>query len=210
VPSSFQSYPDHVYRVAEFEQFEWLEHGFSTRHTGAWPDSSRLATAQQIHSATVLTASDGAGQIGTGDALISDRAGRLVGVRTADCVPILLVDVRNRAVAAIHAGWRGTAQDIVLCTISEMAGCFGTTRGDLWAAIGPAIRGCCYEVGAEVARQFVRWWPEFRDTNAAVRVDLVETNRRQLVTAGLGEARIIAGRHARFAQQRSFIPTGGR
>jgi polyphenol oxidase len=204
VPSSFQSHPDHIYRVAEFEQFEWLEHGFSTRHTLLGPDSSRLATAKQIHSATVLTVSDSPGVAGAGDALITNQTGRLVGVRTADCVPILLADVKNRAVAAVHAGWRGTVKGISLWTISEMVARFGTTAGDLWAAVGPAIRGCCYEVGGDVARQFVRWWPEFGDTDGAVKLDLVETNRRQLLQAGVEESRIIAEAPCTFCTAQEF------
>jgi polyphenol oxidase len=202
VPS--RDHPDYIYRVPRWEQFHWLEHGFATRHTNDWPDVSRLATAQQVHSATVLTADDGAGQIGVGDAIITDRPGRLVGVRTADCVPILLVDPVNRAVAAVHAGWRGTAVAIVRCTISEMTGRFGTVPLHVLSAIGPAIGKCCYEVGSDVAGQFVRWMPEIEHRVKPVNLDLEEANRRQLIEAGVQPGNIFAGAPCTFCTADTF------
>ena len=113
--------------------------------------------------------------------MISATPGLLLGVRTADCVPILLLDPKNRAVDAIHAGWRGTSIQIALSTIAELKGDFGTVPDDVYAAIGPSIGHCCYEVGPDVARQFARWWPRLEKTAGRVRLDLVETNRRRLV-----------------------------
>jgi polyphenol oxidase len=187
-----------VFRAPAFEQFDWLEHGFGTRTAAGWPDPARLAMLKQIHSAKVVEANGAAGSIGEGDALITGRPGVLVGVRTADCVPILIADSRKRAVAAVHAGWRGSAQQIVVCTISEMAGRFGTSPDDVYAVIGPAIGHCCYEVGAEVAREFVPWWPELSVNHGPVRLDLAETNRRQLRSAGVAGDRIITGAPCTF------------
>ena len=87
------------------------------------------------------------------------RAGLLLGVQTADCVPILLADVRNRAVAAIHAGWRGTLARVAVKTLGRMQMEFGARPRDVIAALGPAIGRCCYEVGSEVARSFAAQIP---------------------------------------------------
>src|SRR5467141_2427969 len=84
-----------------------------------------------------------------GDASVTSRPGLLLGIQTADCVPILLVDPKKRAIAAVHAGWRGTLQRIVVKAIGQMQMHFGSKPTDLLAAIGPSI-GCCYEVGTEV------------------------------------------------------------
>jgi YfiH family protein len=83
----------------------------------------------------------------------------LLGVRTADCSPVLVVDQKKRVVAAIHAGWRGTLARIVTKTIGQMQMEFGSRPQDLLAAIGPTIGGCCYEVGTEVASAFAAKFP---------------------------------------------------
>ena len=134
-----------------------------------------MATLKQIHSGLVLVA-DRDGLIGEGDALITGQPGIAVSVRTADCYPILLVDSRRRAVAAVHAGWRGTAARIVSETIAEMRVRFETDPADIYAAIGPGIGGCCYEVGPDVARQF---------DQSAGHLDLADANRRQLIDSGV-------------------------
>src|SRR5450631_3690493 len=103
LPGSFYLNPAGVLRSSALDRFEWLEHGFGTRESSNWPDASRLAVVKQVHSAHVVLAGVGTGYIGQGDALITNRPGLMVGVRTADCVPILLVDPKVRAVAAVHA-----------------------------------------------------------------------------------------------------------
>ncbi|MGA2740636.1 MAG: polyphenol oxidase family protein, partial [Bryobacteraceae bacterium] len=119
-----------------------------------------------------------------GDALLENTPGHLVAVKTADCIPILLVDEERRAVAAVHAGWRGTAAGIVRNALRGMREEFGTRPGHVHAAIGPGIGKCCYEVGADVAAQFGETGP--------CHIDLVETNRRQLIEAGIPASRIYA------------------
>ena len=157
----------------------WLKHGFGTRLDTFSQD--RMASVRQIHSAIVLAA-DCAGVAGEGDALVTNQPGVTVSVRTADCYPILLADPRNRAVAAVHAGWRGTAARIVAATLLEMRERFGTRAADVLAAIGPGIGPCCYEVGIEVARQF--------GLEHAGRVDLAAANRSQLIAAGVADSHI--------------------
>ena len=183
-----------VYRAQTLEDIPWLEHGFGTRLALRWPDAADLATVQQIHSNKVLIA-DRAGCIGEGDALISNRPGLTLSVRTADCLPILMADTRNRAVAAVHAGWRGTLLEIVTRTVDAMKEQFSTRPDDLVIAIGPGIGACCFEVGPEVASQFSALFPERSDLDRRAKIDLVETNlrllgrndgrMRQIATSGL-------------------------
>jgi len=152
----------------------WVQHGFGTRDGGGAP--SELASLKQIHSDLVLVA-DHPGVCGEGDSLVTNRPGLALSIRTADCYPILLADTRNRAVAAIHAGWRGTAAHIVVKTLERMTSEFGTTPSDVYAAIGPGIGVCCYEVGEEVARHF--------GCDVRTHLDLASENRKQLETAGV-------------------------
>jgi len=95
----------------------------------------------------------------SGDALIADRAGMLLGIRVADCVPVLMVDRERRAVAAVHAGWRGALHRIVEKAVGEMCRTFSSRPRDLLAAVGPSIRKCCYEVGEEVVDAFCGAFP---------------------------------------------------
>jgi hypothetical protein len=108
---------------------------------------------KQVHSATVLVATTG-GCVGEGDALVTDRPGLALAVRTADCLPILLVDPRNRAIAAVHSGWRGTVAGAAVSALNKMQENYKTNPFEVVAAIGPGIGPCCYEVGPEVAAQF--------------------------------------------------------
>jgi YfiH family protein len=112
-----------------------------------------VATARQVHGIRVVAA-DIDGESVEADALVGSRAGRLVGVVTADCVPILLVDRRRRLAAAVHAGWRGAAAGVVEAALAELDGVHGAPAREVEAAIGPAVGGCCYEVGEEVLTAF--------------------------------------------------------
>lgn len=94
-----------------------------------------------------------------GDALVTREKGVVLAIQTADCIPILLVDPKRKAVAAIHAGWRGTLQRITEKTVGRMQMDFGSQPKDLIAAFGPGIGGCCYEVGHEVAKEFAAQFP---------------------------------------------------
>jgi YfiH family protein len=113
-----------------------------------------LATLRQIHSDVIHIAAAPVADAPKADALATRTPGLLLGVQTADCVPILLADTRQRVVAAIHAGWRGTLARIAVKTLGKMRMEFGTRPCDVVAALGPAIGRCCYEVGPEVAQAF--------------------------------------------------------
>ena len=128
-----------------------------------------------------------------GDGLVTDVPGVMLGVGTADCVPVLVVDVEKRAVGAFHAGWRGTAAGIVGEGIEAMRREYGSHPEDLMAAVGPSIGACCYAVGEEVRSQFRErfgYADELFRERDGLYVDLWEANRRQLVDAGMKAERI--------------------
>jgi purine-nucleoside/S-methyl-5'-thioadenosine phosphorylase / adenosine deaminase len=134
-------------------------------------ENMRIAAVRQIHSdlahrvdADIVEASSASGRDALqGDALFTRDPGILLIVQTADCVPILLADTKQRGIAAIHSGWRGTLKRIAEKTLGRMTMEFGTRPEDVIAAIGPAIGRCCYEVGSDVAREFDA---QFRDARA--------------------------------------------
>ena len=175
-----------------------------------------LASLHQIHSDVVRSFDAAPTEQHKGDASATSRPGLLLGVRTADCSPVLLVDPKKCVVAAIHAGWRGTLARIVTKTIGQMQMEFGSRPQDLLAAIGPTIGGCCYEVGTEVASAFAAKFPNASDFFDELRtgdepnplqwlnmmppghqpapnkvlLDLKKANRSQLVEAGVREENI--------------------
>jgi hypothetical protein len=161
----------------------WLTHGFG------WRDSeypAEIRRIRQIHSATILeVASTNGDTAPEGDGLITNEPGVVVGIKTADCVPVLLADRATHAVAAVHAGWRGSAQNIVSAAVRELVTRYGAHAQDLHAAIGPAIGVCCYEVSPEVARQFGRWIPQYAQATVPTRIDLARVNAIQLSLAGV-------------------------
>jgi YfiH family protein len=173
-----------IYRVTELDSLPWLVHGFGTRLARVPALFGNLATLRQVHSATCVLAAGRGGVLGEGDALLENTPGSVVAVKTADCLPILLVDERHRAVAAVHAGWRGTVAGIARRAVEAMGAQFGALPGDLHAAIGPGIGQCCYEVGPVVAAEFGQ--------QGRAHVDLAEANRRQLLDAGVTPERIYA------------------
>jgi YfiH family protein len=133
-------------------------------------ENMRIAGLRQVHSdvahlaeADIVQASGASGKDALqGDALFTREHGILLIVQTADCVPVLLADTKQRAIAAIHSGWRGTLKRIAAKTLGRMTMEFGTRPEDVIAAIGPAIGRCCYEVGSDVARDFDAQFPDAR------------------------------------------------
>jgi polyphenol oxidase len=125
-----------------------------SRELAAGSDLRPLVTLRQVHSDTILFVETPSKSQLVGDGLITSTPGLLLGIQTADCLPIILVDPKHRAIGVFHAGWRGTVKRIVEKGVGEMRRHFGTRPGDLKAAIGPGIHGCCYPVGNEVREQF--------------------------------------------------------
>lgn len=131
------------------------------------------------------------------DALTTNLTGVLLGVKTADCVPVLLGDPRTGASAAVHAGWRGTLAAVAARALEAMAREYGTRAEDVRAAIGPAALGCCYEVGPEVVAAFAEKFPGahawFAPTEEGrALVDLHRANAEQLIAAGVAPERVHA------------------
>ncbi len=145
-----------------FTEWDSREHVVANRgkfYRAIGASKMRPTTLRQIHSDVAFCVSaDTDSATGTeppkADALLTREPGVLLIVQTADCVPILLADTKQRAIAAIHSGWRGTVQRIAQKTLGRMQMQFGTRPRDVIAAIGPCIGQCCYDVGNDVAREF--------------------------------------------------------
>ena len=176
----------------------------------AWP----LVALRQIHSDLIHRVDGVREQPLAGDGLISDTPKLVLGVQTADCLPVILADAKRRAIGVFHAGWRGTVKRIVEKGVGEMRKHFCSDPRNLVAAIGPGVQGCCYEVGAEVRTKFESQFaygsslfrevkesdpvrekypllfltaraPGHSELPVKLFLDLVEANRRQLLDAGV-------------------------
>jgi hypothetical protein len=139
----------------------WLSHGFGTRRfgladlrSGAKRRKASVVILKQVHSAVVHVVDRVPAAILAGDALATATPGLVLVVKTADCLPLFLVDEKRRAVAAVHAGWRGTAQRIAERAVAALHERFGSEPEDLVAVLGPSIGALCYEVGEDVRRSF--------------------------------------------------------
>ena len=167
-------------------------------------EATHLIRVKQVHGRVVRTVR-GSMEVGAeagarpeADAIVSDVAGLVLAVQAADCVPLLLADSRTGAVAAVHAGWRGSAQQLSRAAIDALAREFGTKPADLIAAVGPSIGPCCYVVGAELIDAFrqtgatddelARWF--VRGSDGTLRLDLWTATHEQLVAAGLDAGHI--------------------
>ncbi len=180
---------DYPLRVASWDEVPHLVHGFLGRAHGLPPGDFTLddvrdaleragetvvgvAASRQVHGTAVLAPEDAVSafdatvtvhvdDLPAGDALVSASADLLLTIRTADCVPILLVAPRARAAAAVHAGWRGTLDGVIEAAITSLGTRYGAAPGETLAAIGPAIGGCCYVFGVEHRTAFAeRFGPE--------------------------------------------------
>jgi polyphenol oxidase len=164
-----------------------------------------LAEAEQVHGTGIAVVRAGtgmaqpsspppAGPARGADALVTDRPGLWLVIYAADCVPVLIADPTIPAVAAVHAGWRGTAGGIAPATIARMQAAFGTEPAACVVELGPAIGGCCYEVDRPVARAMegAPWWPVAAHPTGPERwhLDLRQAIRHQLVEAGVPDDRI--------------------
>ncbi|HYV00439.1 MAG TPA: peptidoglycan editing factor PgeF [Pyrinomonadaceae bacterium] len=167
--------------------------------SGEWA----LAGCWQVHGSDVrlindLTeakpAEDARGDTIYCDAIVSNATGVLAGVKTADCVPILIGDPITSAFAAVHAGWRGTLAEVATRALERITAAYKTNPGDVRVAIGPAAAACCYEVGTDVIDPFRTKFPHqelFRETRPDhACINLLEANRAQLISAGVAPDRI--------------------
>jgi YfiH family protein len=158
--------------------------------------AAELVTVRQVHGNAIqiirrgqpLATPEGKAVL-EGDGLITAEQGLMLSVQTADCTPILIADTRTHAVGAFHAGWRGTVARIVEHGVAAMQQEFGSCPAEMVAAIGPAIRQCCFAVGEDVRQRFEAEFPYapelFTNVDGQLYADLHAANRRQLVDAGL-------------------------
>ena len=181
----------------------------------------RLVTLRQVHSDVIHPVAALPDQPLVGDGLVRATAGLLLAIQTADCLPVIVVDRRQRAVGVFHAGWRGTVKRIVQKGVGEMQRWFGSKPRDLEAGIGPGVHNCCYTVGEEVRDNFASQFEyaaelfhEVKESDPVrekypllfltarapghsklpvnIFLDLVEANRRQLIDAGVPAQQIEA------------------
>jgi polyphenol oxidase len=217
-----------------------LNLGFTQQDSGSAPEQNRgsflralganqggrlwpLVTLRQVHSDLIHFIDSLPGHPLTGDGMLTRTPGIILGGLTADCLPVLLVDAKRRAVGVFHAGWRGTVKRIVEKGVGEMRRYCGSRACDLQAAIGPGIHACCYEVGPEVREQFESQFayggelfrkvkesdrmremypllflsarpPGHSELPTKLFLDLTEANRRQLVCAGVRAGNISVSR----------------
>ena len=150
--------------------------------------------ANQTHSHNIATIDDSVTQgwkelksaVNDCDALITDQSSTLLGILTADCVPILMYDSKNHIVSAVHAGWKGTRDKIVLKTLLKMREKYSTNPADVLVGIAPAIGKCCYEVGEEVAQHFFDMPKSLKKKeNGKYMLDLAYINQQQLLNVGV-------------------------
>lgn len=167
------------------------------RFLNAFDGGYQLTSAWQVHGdevKVVATQADAENTDEKFDALVSDLSGVLIGVKTADCVPVLIGDPGKRAFAAVHAGWRGTSLSIVQNAVEKMRKAYGSDPADLISAIGPAALCGNYEIGQEVIDAFARfrdyqkYFTPTREGHALV--DLHLANEDQLASAGVPRTNI--------------------
>ena len=199
--------------------------------------AAQLVTLRQIHSSLVrrVGITDAAREPARpGDGMMTSEPGLLLAIQTADCIPVLVADTKRKAVAAFHAGWRGTLKRIVETGVGRMRLEFGSRPEDLVAAVGPGIAACCYAVGEEVRSEFESQFsyapelfhevsdsdpirekypllfltqraPGHSNLGPQIHLDLMEANRRQLLDAGLqAEAIMVIGDCTQCQNNRYF------
>ncbi len=168
-----------------------IRYGYSTRAAG-YPDfyavlekKSPLAVPDQTHSANIHRPKPSKSRVTVPDcdALVTDRPGQTLTVRTADCLPIFIWEKSGKAAAVVHAGWKGTHQKIAAKTVARLKR-LGAEPKNLRAVFGPAIRSCCYEVGPEFAGRFPAQTLK-PGQKGRFQFDLVLANRLQLEAAGI-------------------------
>ena len=156
--------------------------------------SEKLILANQVHGDIFYVPSDHdfprGGKFPECDAFTTKDAGFVLGIKTADCVPVLLIDGKKKIISAIHAGWKGTALAIAAKGVREMQRQWGSKAYDIWAAVGPSIGPCCYEVDESIRCEFITAGSKVDPFKPSANkdhwtLDLISANRLQLQNEGV-------------------------
>jgi purine-nucleoside/S-methyl-5'-thioadenosine phosphorylase / adenosine deaminase len=185
-----------------WDRFPGLVHGFSRRLedrnlalSGLNAEALSLYTVKQVHGDDILIVhqESDTGAQSEADGLMSRASGMLLGIVTADCVPVLMVAPEGGLIVALHAGWRGTLKGVSRRAVTMLNDYWHIAPESVWVALGPSISSCCYEVGRDVGEAFhERWgtaaaWQPQGDKGF---LDLRSVNRIQCVGAGIPESQI--------------------
>ena len=170
------------------DRVENVEKNRALFHEAFGVPPGRLVTVSQVHGKEVLAIEGRLPEKPVeADAIVTNVTGVAIGMMTADCQPILLYDPVNRAIGAVHAGWKGTALGIVVLTAQEMSSRYGTNPEDLIASLGPCIGPCCYKVGWNVLDEYMSRHREadcFSEKDG-LRMDINNANSVQLALIGV-------------------------
>ncbi len=192
-----------LFKIPSWKNIPFLVHGFGTRH---WKKEDfkrlnqlkefKLLFLHQIHSDIIHVIDDIPSGKLTGDAMLTKQKGVLLIIRTADCLPVLMVDKERKAVAAVHCGWRSTSQGLIQKVVKSMKDNFGCDVDALLAAMGPCIGRNCYEVDSDVRQEFERNgltlepFQPHPSKGGKYFLGLKKANRIQLIDAGVDESNI--------------------
>jgi len=187
-----------ILTISELEKIPFLTHGFGNRYlkkeylikSRQWP-AFQLVFLEQIHSNIAHSIREVPDHELRGDALITNQPLLLLVIQSADCLPILMVEEKKKVIAAIHCGWKGTQKCLVSAVIKLLKRDYGARPSSIKVALGPHIRGSCYEVGQDVRHKFLEagFSPSFFEPLAGLDnkylFDLAKVNSRQLIEAGV-------------------------
>jgi YfiH family protein len=195
-----------------------------------WP----LVSLRQVHSDIIHVVQSSSPDPLVGDGLITNRPGIALAVLAADCLPVMLIDRKNKVAGVFHAGWRGTVKRIAAKGLGIMQHKYGSDAQNIYAAIGPGIGKCCYEVGSELKSEFESQFdyadelfhevfesdpirekypmlfmnaraPGHGDTGTKLHLDLMEANRQQLLSVGVPDTQIAVLGHCTACHTRRFF-----
>jgi purine-nucleoside/S-methyl-5'-thioadenosine phosphorylase / adenosine deaminase len=188
------------FSVSQGDALENVQCNYTTLAECLGIEADRIVTCRQVHEDRVQVI-DALPQVPPrADAIITSSPGIYPAIKTADCLPILLLDPERRVAGAIHAGWRGTVLRITRKVIRIMKSLYGTNPTDLVAGLGPAIGPCCYEVDEVVLKPFRQGFPQAEQfiiksksgnrSKESLRLDLVGANRFELIQEGVPSTNI--------------------
>lgn len=214
----FQKDTAGVLRFPPWQKERYLVHGFTTRSTGNFRqlhslgflssvldiDGMNFSTLKQVHSnRLIIKRGEESDERSEADGLLTNVPGHVLGVRSADCFAVLLVDRSASCIAAVHAGWRGTAGKIVSQAVESMVREFEASPEQIEALIGPGIEPCCFEVGEDTAVRFSDRFVVYEGKKT--HVDLGEANRTQLLDAGLSQSNIHSVQRCSCCEREAFF-----